>query len=189
MHLTAPQLLNTPMVFAARRARDALADLELGYPVTGNALTGVSAGAFLASYTWSKAMDNADGDNQDVQDLYNPRLTYGRESFDRTHNVELSGIYTLPVGPGRDVFPLIIFSTASLWAGGSLRVSSSLLPASLSRYISLEEKTQWAVTKIWKHSQGPKCRKSLDSADGIFFTVQFRLPEEGCSLRMRSSRK
>lgn len=49
-------------------------------------------------------MDDADGDNQDVQDLYNPRLTYGRASFDRTHNVELSGIYTLPLGPGKRFF-------------------------------------------------------------------------------------
>jgi hypothetical protein len=56
---------------------------------------------FLASYTWSKAMDDADGDNSDVQDLYNPRLTYGRASFDRTHNVELSGVYVLPFGPGK----------------------------------------------------------------------------------------
>lgn len=59
---------------------------------------------FLASYTWSKAMDDADGDNQDVQDLYNPRSTYGRASFDRTHNIELSGIYILPFGPGKKFF-------------------------------------------------------------------------------------
>jgi len=56
---------------------------------------------FLASYTWSKAMDDADGDNNDVQDLYNPNLTYGRASFDRTNNIELSGIYLLPFGPGK----------------------------------------------------------------------------------------
>lgn len=59
---------------------------------------------FLASYTWSKAMDDADGDNNDVQNLYNPHLTYGRASFDRTNNVELSGVYVLPFGPGKKLF-------------------------------------------------------------------------------------
>jgi hypothetical protein len=56
---------------------------------------------FLASYTWSKAMDDTDGDNTDVQDFYNPGLTYGRASFDRTNNFALSGIYLLPFGPGK----------------------------------------------------------------------------------------
>ena len=56
---------------------------------------------FLASYTWSKAMDDADGDNSDVQDVYNTHLTYGRASFDRTNNISLSGIYGLPFGPGK----------------------------------------------------------------------------------------
>jgi hypothetical protein len=56
---------------------------------------------YLVSYTWSKAMDDVDGDNSDVQDYYNPRLTYGRASFDRTNNLSLSGIYDLPFGTGR----------------------------------------------------------------------------------------
>jgi hypothetical protein len=55
---------------------------------------------FLGSYTWSKAMDILDGDNADVQDIYNPSLTYGPAGFDRTNNFLLSGIYTLPIGPG-----------------------------------------------------------------------------------------
>jgi hypothetical protein len=56
---------------------------------------------FLISYTWSKAMDDTDGDNTDVQSFYNPRLTYGRASFDRTNNLEMSSIYMLPFGPGK----------------------------------------------------------------------------------------
>jgi len=56
---------------------------------------------FLASYTWSKALDDTDGDNTDVQDFYNTHLTYGRASFDRTNNLALSGIYVLPFGPGK----------------------------------------------------------------------------------------
>lgn len=56
---------------------------------------------FLASYTWSKAMDDTDGDNTDVQNFYNTHLTYGRASFDRTNNFSLSGIYVLPFGPGK----------------------------------------------------------------------------------------
>jgi len=56
---------------------------------------------FLLSYTWSKAMDIVDGDNSDVQDYYNPRLQYSPASFDRTNNFLLSGVYDLPIGPGR----------------------------------------------------------------------------------------
>jgi len=56
---------------------------------------------FLASYTWSKAMDIIDGDNSDIQDVYNPALQYSPASFDRTNNFILSGIYDLPFGQGR----------------------------------------------------------------------------------------
>jgi len=53
---------------------------------------------FLASYTWSKAMDIVDGDNSDVQDIYNLNLQYAPASFDRTNNFLFSGIYDLPFG-------------------------------------------------------------------------------------------
>ncbi len=56
---------------------------------------------FLASYTFSKAMDILDGDNADIQDLYNPHLTYGPAGFDRTNNFLLSAVYQLPFGPGK----------------------------------------------------------------------------------------
>ncbi len=56
---------------------------------------------FLASYTWSKAMDIVDGDNSDVQDYYHPRLQYSPASFDRTNNFIVSGIYDLPLGQGK----------------------------------------------------------------------------------------
>ncbi|MDR3734285.1 MAG: TonB-dependent receptor [Acidobacteriaceae bacterium] len=56
---------------------------------------------FLLAYTWSKAMDIQDADNNGIQNIYNPRLTWGLANFDRTHNVQLSGIYDLPFGPGR----------------------------------------------------------------------------------------
>jgi Carboxypeptidase regulatory-like domain/TonB dependent receptor len=56
---------------------------------------------FLASYTWSKTMDILDGDNSDIQNLYNPGLTYGPAGFDRTNNALLSAVYQLPFGPGK----------------------------------------------------------------------------------------
>jgi hypothetical protein len=56
---------------------------------------------FLLSYTWSKAMDIVDGDNTDIENYYNPRVTYSVATFDRTHNVQLSGVYDLPIGPGQ----------------------------------------------------------------------------------------
>jgi hypothetical protein len=64
---------------------------------------------FLASYTWSKAMDIVDGDNSDVQDYYNPRLQYSPASFDRTNNFIVSGIYDLPFGQGKR------FANSSNW--------------------------------------------------------------------------
>jgi hypothetical protein len=56
---------------------------------------------FLGSYTYSKSLDILDGDNADIQNLYNPSLTYGPAGFDRTQNVLLSAIYELPFGPGK----------------------------------------------------------------------------------------
>jgi len=46
-------------------------------------------------------MDIVDGDNNDVQDYYNPKLQYSPASFDCTHNILLSGVYDLPFGHGR----------------------------------------------------------------------------------------
>ncbi|MBB5317480.1 TonB-dependent receptor [Tunturibacter empetritectus] len=56
---------------------------------------------FLGAYTYSKAMDILDGDNADIQNLYNPGLTYGPAGFDRTQNLILSAVYELPFGPGK----------------------------------------------------------------------------------------
>jgi hypothetical protein len=56
---------------------------------------------FLGAYTWSKAMDILDGDNADIQNLYNPQLTYGPAGFDRTNNLIISAVYELPFGPNK----------------------------------------------------------------------------------------
>jgi hypothetical protein len=56
---------------------------------------------FLASYTWSKAMDIVDGDNETVQNFYHPGLQRSPAAFDRTNNFLLSGTYDIPVGQGR----------------------------------------------------------------------------------------
>jgi hypothetical protein len=56
---------------------------------------------FLISYTWQKALDNVDGDNNDIQSIYNPRLTYGPASFNRGQDLNISPIYFLPFGPGK----------------------------------------------------------------------------------------
>jgi len=56
---------------------------------------------FLGAYTYSKAMDILDGDNTDIQDLYNPGLTYGPAGFNRSQNLIISAVYELPFGPGK----------------------------------------------------------------------------------------
>ena len=55
----------------------------------------------LISYTWQKALDDVDGDNNDIQSIYNPRLTYGPASFNRGQDLNISPIYFLPFGPGK----------------------------------------------------------------------------------------
>ena len=70
---------------------------------------------FLASYTWSKAMDIVDGDNSDVQDYYHPRLQYSPASFDRTNNFIASGIYDLPLGQGKR-----FANSANRWANEAI---------------------------------------------------------------------
>ena len=53
--------------------------------------------AFGLSYTWSKAMDLVDGNNNNVSPLINPRSrNYGKAGFDRTHNLTINYVYKLP---------------------------------------------------------------------------------------------
>lgn len=59
---------------------------------------------FLASYTWSKSLDETSGSNGDsafelwllTNDQHNPRQAYGPSDFDRTHRGVLSFVYSTP---------------------------------------------------------------------------------------------
>ena len=55
----------------------------------------------LASYTWAKSMDLADGDRNPITYYYKPQLNYALAAWDRTNSFALSGIYKLPFGPGQ----------------------------------------------------------------------------------------
>ena len=72
---------------------------------------------FLGAYTYSKAMDILDGDNSDIENLYNPGLTYGPAGFDRTHNVLISAVYELPIGPGKKLLNSNSFLNRELVGG------------------------------------------------------------------------
>lgn len=53
--------------------------------------------SFGLAYTWSKAMDLVDGNNNNVNPIINPRVrNYGKAGFDRTHNLTINYIYKLP---------------------------------------------------------------------------------------------
>jgi hypothetical protein len=53
--------------------------------------------AFGLSYTWSKAMDLVDGNNNNVNPFIDPNIrNYGKADFDRTHNFVINYIYKLP---------------------------------------------------------------------------------------------
>jgi hypothetical protein len=68
----------------------------------------LSAGlAMLASYTWSKSLDDASnffpsaGDPNYPQNSYDLRAERGRSNFDVAHRLAVSYIYDLPLGKGR----------------------------------------------------------------------------------------
>ena len=53
--------------------------------------------SFGLAYTWSKAMDLVDGNNNNVNPVIDPRVrNYGKAGFDRTHNLTINYIYKLP---------------------------------------------------------------------------------------------
>lgn len=66
--------------------------------LSGNPTKGLT---LQASYTWSKAMDLADGDDTYIENEYRHALTYNLSGWDRTHNFLLSSVYELPFGPGK----------------------------------------------------------------------------------------
>lgn len=83
-------------------------DLHSRYDSLQTQLTYRFAGGsnVTAAYTWSKIMDYAD--NEDLGSLAYPypsqaiiALNYAPASFDRTHNLEISGVMALPFGKGK----------------------------------------------------------------------------------------
>lgn len=53
--------------------------------------------SFGLAYTWSKAMDLVDGNNNNVNPIINPRVrNYGKAGFDRTHNMTINYVYRIP---------------------------------------------------------------------------------------------
>lgn len=63
--------------------------------------------SFLAGYTWSRSIGDANntngglGDDQNFQDIYNRRLDKGPDSLDIVHHFVWSSTYDLPWGRGR----------------------------------------------------------------------------------------
>lgn len=64
----------------------------------------------IASYTWSKSMDNSsgwfgvengDGGGSSVQNFFDPRNAYGPSGYDITNNFTWSTVYTFPFGRGQ----------------------------------------------------------------------------------------
>ena len=53
--------------------------------------------SFGVSYTWSKAMDLVDGNNNDINPFIDPHVrNYGKAGFDRTHNFVVNYVYNIP---------------------------------------------------------------------------------------------
>jgi hypothetical protein len=61
-----------------------------------------SNSTFGVSYTWSKAINYADNDaNPRIQYLPEKERNRGLAGYDRTHNLQLYGVYDLPFGKGK----------------------------------------------------------------------------------------
>jgi hypothetical protein len=93
--------------------------------------------AFGLSYTWSKAMDLVDGNNNNINPFIDPRVrNYGKAGFDRTHNFTLNYIYKIPRlikswdGPlGRAVFDgWELSGVTSFISGSPLGISYGFSP-------------------------------------------------------------
>jgi hypothetical protein len=53
--------------------------------------------AFGVAYTWSKAMDLVDNNNNNINPFIDPRVrNYGKAGFDRTNNLTINYVYRLP---------------------------------------------------------------------------------------------
>ncbi len=98
----------------------------------------------LASYTWAKSMDIADGDRNPITDYYNPKLNYAPAAWDRTNSFVLSGIYKLPFGPGQRFMqsnrPLGRLATAG-WEFTGIYHLASGLPVSITETNSADTGT------------------------------------------------
>ena len=84
------------------------------------------------AYTWSKAMDLADNEGTTLSTLINPRVwNYGKAGYDRTHNLVLAWIYSMPSLRGRQ---FVLRSTLGGWqlSGISSFVSGTPTAAGLS---------------------------------------------------------
>jgi hypothetical protein len=94
-----------------------------------------SGSRLLASYTWAKSMDIADGDRNPITSYYNPQLNYALAAWDRTNSFVLSGVYKLPFGPGQRFMqsnqPFTRLATAG-WAFTGIYHLASGLPVSIS---------------------------------------------------------
>jgi hypothetical protein len=57
---------------------------------------------FLASYTWSKALDiESSAQDGSIEDFYHLRKDWGPSSFNRSQMLVFSGVYALPIGSGK----------------------------------------------------------------------------------------
>ena len=79
---------------------------------------------FLASYTWSKALDiESSGQDGSIENFYNLRADWGPSGFDRRQMLVLSGVYALPVGRGKALASnpnRIVQTLAGNWNIGSI---------------------------------------------------------------------
>ena len=128
----------------------------------------------LASYTWAKSMDLADGDRNPITYYYNPQLNYALAAWDRTNSFVLSGIYKLPFGPGQRFMQsnqrFSRLATAG-WEFTGIYHLASGLPVTISGTNNADigvDETFYAQRSVTRQQVSPEVKRSTSTKPALF---------------------
>jgi hypothetical protein len=103
--------------------------------------------SLLANYTWGRAFDYADGDNDVVENIYDMNDVYGPSGFDQPQVLNVSGVYQFPLGPGKR------FLAGNRWLGDVLG--------------------DWQASGIWSIAKAPPSPVSASNLTDTSYITQF----------------
>ncbi|MBI3683167.1 MAG: carboxypeptidase regulatory-like domain-containing protein [Acidobacteria bacterium] len=134
---------------------------------------------FGLAWTWSKALDYNDFDNNGVSTLVNPRVwNYGLASFDRTHVFKLDWVWNVPQSPWKALPARLLLNDWQL-SGITSFVSGQPLGIGYSTTVAVDitgSPSQGARIVVLENPVLPKSDRTFSRN---FRTDVFRLPARG----------